>query len=176
MMFGPSLLNPWVMGGIALAVLGAYGLGSVQQFHRDEIRWTKKVGKMQQEAQEEKARIELQRQKDRESAELRQQEMERERNRLVARSQKRIAELDAAVAALRVPVVGRLLNDTIDEASGAAGAAAKPRKDAAPAAAGADVAVGDWAAWSVSVVALYSACRDQVIGLQQFYNKLRAPT
>jgi len=168
-----SLFSPYVLIGIVLSVLGAYGMGRAQQFHRDEVRWAKKIEVMQREASEEKARIEMQRQRERETAELQQQELRRERDRLVARSAKRIQELDAAVAALRVPTVGKLLNDTIDEAGGTAGTASKPGNNPAPAASGADVAVRDWAAWSLSAIALYSACRDQVSGLIVFYNKLR---
>jgi len=168
-----SLFSPYVLLAIVIAVLGSYGAGRAQQFHRDEIRWTKKWDAATKAASEEKARLEMLRQKERESAEIKQQEMARERDRLMARSQKRIADLDAAIASMRAPGIARLLNDTLDESSGTAGTAPKPAKDSAAAAAGPDTSIGQWAQWSVTCINLYAAARDQILGWQTFYAKLR---
>src|SRR5512147_1369689 len=167
-----SLFHPYVIIGIVVAVLAAYGGGRLQQYTRDQAIFQKKMDAAIAAAEAEKAAIELARQKEREAAELRQQEMARERDRQMVRSQKRIQELDAAIASLRAPGIGKLLNDTIDEASGPAGTAAKPAKGAAAASSGPDTSVGFWAQWSVQVIGLYAACRDQVLGWQDFYKKL----
>lgn len=168
-----SIFSPYVLIAIVVAVLGAYGGGRLQQYTRDQSVFQKKMDAAIAAAEADKARIEKARNDERLAAEVRQQELTRERDRQVARAKKRIESLDAAVAALRAPGIGRLLNDTIDEAGSATGTPAKPRNDPAPAAQGADTTVGDWAKWSVSVITLYSACRDQVIGLVSFYNRLR---
>lgn len=168
-----SLFSPYVLIGIVVAVLGAYGGGRLQQYTRDQSAFQKKMDAAIAAGEAEKARIEKARDAERLAAEVRQQEITRERDRQVARSKKRIEELDAAVAVLRAPGIGKLLNDTLDEAGSAPGTAAKSGQSAAPATAGADTSVGLWANWSVSVIALYSACRDQVIGFQTFYGGLR---
>lgn len=168
-----SIFSPYVLIGIVVAVLAAYGGGRLQQYTRDQAIFQKKMDAAIAAAEAEKTRIEKARDAERLAAEVRQQELTRERDRQVVRAQKRIQELDAAVAVLRAPGIGKLLNDTIDEAGRPAGTAAKSDQGAAPATAGADTSVGLWAQWSVSVIALYSACRDQVIGWNQFYGGLR---
>jgi hypothetical protein len=86
----------------------------------------------------------------------------------------RRAALPAAVADTRVPLVAGLLNDVFvpypaATSRAAGGAAARP---AAPAAV-ADTSVGLWVDWSITMKDLYTACRDEVIGWQSFYQTLR---
>lgn len=103
-----------------------------------------------------------------------------ERAKRMAESQKRLAALPAAVAAVVVP--GRalsLLDDAIraSNPAPAAGPAAAPVESpaAAPVAAPEqDGTVGLLTAWGLDVVRLYDACREQVIGWQAFYRGLQA--
>ncbi len=168
-----SIFSPYVIIAIVVAVLGAYGGGRLQQYARDQASFQKKMDDAIAQAAAEKAAIELARQKERESAELKQQEIARERDKQMARSAKRIADLDAAVASLRAPGIGKLLNDTIGEAGGIARTPAKSGESPAAVAANSDTSIGLWAQWSVTCINLYATARDQILGFQDFYNKLR---
>jgi hypothetical protein len=44
-----SLFSPYVLIAIVIAVLGSYGAGRAQQFHRDEVRWAKKMERIETE-------------------------------------------------------------------------------------------------------------------------------
>ncbi len=172
---GLSLFSPYVLIGIVIAVLGSYGAGRAQQFHRDEIRWTKKVDQMVLEANQAKAAEEKRRQMEALKAEADQAEKERARDRQMVVAAARIKNLSAALAATRVADVAWVLNSAIaGDQPGVTGAAAKPGQTAASIAQAADTTVGLWANWSVAVIGLYQACADQVVGLQSYYNNLRA--
>ncbi len=171
---GLSLFSPYVLIGIVIAVLGAYGAGRGQQFHRDEIRWTKKVDAMVQKAEAEKAAEEQRRQRAVTATEAAQAAKEQARVRQLADAQARVKNLSAALAATRVTDVAWVLNTAISESAGATGPAAKPDKNTAAAAANSDTTIGLWAQWSVTCINLYASARDQIVGWNEFYKKLQA--
>lgn len=102
-----------------------------------------------------------------------------ERAKRMAESQKRLAALPPAVAAVIVP--GRalsLLDDAIraSDSPTPAGPAAVPVESPAAtpvAAPEQDGTVGLLTAWGLDVVRLYDACREQVTGWQAFYKGLQ---
>ena len=171
-----SLFSPYVLIGIVIAVLGAYGGGRLQQYARDQASFQKKIDAMVLEAQEAKAAEEKRRQQAALQAEAAQAVKEKDRDRQMAVAAARIKNLSAALAATRVTDIAWVLNDAIaGNAAGTTAAAAKPSQSPATVAAPTDVTtVGLWANWSVAVIGLYQACVDQTVGLQGFYNNLRA--
>jgi hypothetical protein len=95
----------------------------------------------------------------------------------------RVAAIPRNVADVRVPVVASVLNAGsagIERSTPATAAGtSEPKHDAAASARPAvstsdETTVGLWAEWSATMQDLYSSCRDQVTGLLDFYNGLRA--
>ena len=168
-----TLFNPYVLLSIFLAVIGSYGAGRLQQKVSDGAVYQKKVDAMVAAADAAKHAEEQRRAQEAVAAEAAAAAKEKERARQMALAQSRIASLSADLAATRVASVGGLLNRSIGEQSLFAGPAAKPGEKAAAPAAGDDTTVGDWARWSVAVIDLYHACSDQVIGLQDFYARIK---
>lgn len=106
-----------------------------------------------------------------------------ERSKRLADSRDRVRTLPPTVAAVVVPPrAASLLNDAIAASNqpAAAGPAFAPVESRPAAAASTDdrqsdaSTVGQVTAWAVEVIALYSACRDQVAGWIAFYAGLRA--
>lgn len=103
-----------------------------------------------------------------------------ERAKRMAESQKRLAALPPAVAAVVVPGgVRMLLNDAIDSAAAPPAVASAPI-EAAPAVAespasdrAADTTIGQLAEWGAEVINVCAVYRDRALALVQFYESLR---
>lgn len=98
-----------------------------------------------------------------------------ERRKRLQDASKRAQALPPAVAGVVIPAVALgVLDDALDGSRSAE--IARPAEPLAdhPAPAPADSTVGLMVGWAVQVIDLYDACREQVIGWQQFYSGLKS--